>query len=275
LVVDRGVIGCGNGEQRSLCALALVTSNGPGWGHHVAIIAVADNLGRVRVVTGGVALASLLEEDRRLGAVASLVALLGDGVTLLDAAASVLAEDHVTLGKGVGSIDLCRAVAAEGRLSIEDNIVALASEDAAVGHCESLAESGRWVLDAACASVGVGLAWNGGIHAWALVGILSKTSWGDVHSVDSLGAVAWELSINGLAVAWLLCSGVGIASRHWLCEACVASWNAAWARLWGSVSISEVNTRAIALSKIRISVLNSVGRNSESATAWPNGLSLE
>jgi hypothetical protein len=107
----------------------------------------------------------LLEEDRRLCAVASLVTLLGDGITLLDAAASVLTEDHVTLGKGVGSVDLCRAVAAEGRLSIEDNIVALASEDAAVSHSESLTESWRWVRDAACASVGVGLARNCGVHA--------------------------------------------------------------------------------------------------------------
>lgn len=78
-----------------------------------------------------------------------------EGIASLSAAASLLIESHVSTSDGCGRVDCGIAIAAEGSLSIDDNIVATAIEDAAVSTGEVLAEGERRVGDTADAGANV------------------------------------------------------------------------------------------------------------------------
>jgi hypothetical protein len=81
----------------------------------------------------------LLDEGGGLSAVARLVAHAGNEITLLNAAAGVLIEEHLVLVEDAGGVDLGRAVAGELSLAVDHDVLAAAVQDAAVGLSEALA----------------------------------------------------------------------------------------------------------------------------------------
>jgi len=84
-----------------------------------------------------------------LSAIALLEALLGEGIASLGAAARVLADGHTLLGDGESGVDSGVAIAAEDRLSIDNNVIATAVKVVAALESKVLAEGQRRVGHAA------------------------------------------------------------------------------------------------------------------------------